>query len=470
MRQVFLTDDTMTHDLLSELFLIFCLQPLPVAPKIGLMAKRLRIGFLLIVFAIGLAGAGWLAAPRLMGLLPGRIKQRIPHELLALVETPLPTALPAPAVTTAPIRITIPAVPTATVTAVAATATPQPTDQPTHTPTPTLSPTPSATPLPSSAIIEGVVNIPQKFNNCGPANLSLTLAFYGHEVNQLDIAEQVKPNYDDRNVSPQELAAYVNDETLLQAEVFSGGNLAMLKQLISAGFPVIVEKGLLPSEWEGWMGHYLTVYGYDDAAQEFISMDTYLGPWDGGYHSDSYETMADYWRHFNYTFVLVYPPERETAVHTLLTPQYTDPVVMWQNAAQTAQAETNARPDDAFAWFNLGTSLTHLGQLTEQIDFYENAAAAFDRARTIGLPRRMLWYQFQPYAAYLAVGRHEDVLTLATATEVSEGGRNVEETFLYVGHAYLAAGNVNQARIAYNQAIQLNPNFLEARAALAKMD
>lgn len=434
------------------------------------MDKRLHSALLVIIIAAGLVGTGWLAAPRLMGLLPGRIKQRIPHELLALVETPLPTALPAPNVTAAPIRITIPALPTATETAVPSSPTPQPTNEPTNTPTPTITSTPTATPLPSSAIIADVVNVPQKFNNCGPANLSLTLAFYGYEAHQLDIAELIKPNEDDRNVSPEELAAYVNNETPLRADIYSGGSLVLLKQLIAAGFPVIVEKGLLPNEWEGWMGHYLTVYGYDDAAQEFISMDTYLGPWDGGHHTDSYEVMAEYWRHFNYTFVLVYPPERETAVTTLLTTNYTDPLQMWQNAAQTAQAETDTHPDDAFAWFNLGTSLTHLGQITNQREFYDNAAAAFDRARTIGLPRRMLWYQFQPYVAYLAVGRHEDVLTLATATEISEGGRNVEETFLYVGQAHLAAGNMNQAKIAYTQAIQLNPNFSAAKQALADIN
>jgi tetratricopeptide (TPR) repeat protein len=318
-------------------------------------------------------------------------------------------------------------------------------------------------------MIENMTNTPQKFNNCGPANLSLTLAFHGHETHQLDIAAILKPNEDDRNVSPEELAAYVNENTPLQAAVFSGGSLELLKQLIAAGFPVIVEKGLLPSEWEGWMGHYLTVYGYDDAAQEFISMDTYLGPWDGDLHTDSYETMAEFWAHFNYTFVLVYPAERETAVQTLLGPQFTDPLLMWQKAAQTAQATIDKQPDNAYAWFNLGTSLTHLGQLTDQAEFFENAAAAFDHARTIGLPRRMLWYQFQPYAAYLAVGRYEDVLTLATATEISEGGRNVEETFLFIGHAHLAAGNGNQAKHAYQQALELNPNFAAAHQAVDAM-
>jgi hypothetical protein len=312
--------------------------------------------------------------------------------------------------------------------------------------------------------------MPQKFNNCGPANLSLTLAFHGYEADQLDIAALLKPNEDDRNVSPEEITAYVNEHTPLRAAVYSGGSLALLKQLVVAGYPVIIEKGLLPSEWEGWMGHYLTVYGYHDAEQLFISMDTYLGPWDGGVHTDSYESMAEDWRHFNYTFVVVYPVEMETAVHTLLTPQFTNPIQMWQHAAQIAQTETDQQPDDAFAWFNLGTSLTHLGQLTDQIEFYENAAIAFDRARTIGLPRRMLWYQFQPYVAYLAVGRHEDVLTLATATEISEGGRNVEETFLYTGHAYLAAGNQSQARNAYKQALQLNPHFAAAQQALDNME
>ncbi len=435
------------------------------------MDKRSLRGFLIIAIITGLAGASWLAAPRLVNLLPGRIQQRIPHEWLALVQTPLPTALPAPQGTAVavPIHIAIPALPTATsAPTLPPTNTPEAkaTAVPTITPSPTLTPTPSPTPLPVAFQIEGINNTPQKFNNCGPANLSLTLAFHGVEINQLDIGAALKPNYDDRNVSPHEMAAYVNEQTPLRAAIFSGGDLALLKKLVAAGFPVIIEKGLLPSEWEGWMGHYLTVYGYDDAAQEFISMDTYLGPWDGGVHSDSYETMAEFWGHFNYTFVLVYPAERETAVHTLLTTRFTDPLLMWQQAAQTAQTEIDAAPDDAFAWFNLGTSLTHLGKLSDQPEFYANAAAAFDQARILGLPRRMLWYQFEMYEAYLANGRFQDIFTLATANEISEGGRNVEETYLYLGHAHLAAGDMTNAKIAYGRALELNPNFTQAQQAL----
>ncbi|MCP4428347.1 MAG: hypothetical protein GY803_27990 [Chloroflexi bacterium] len=434
--------------------------------------QRLWVGLPLIGLAAILGVISWRALPRLVDALPGQIRHRLPPEWLALVQTPLPTALPAPPITTVPTYIPIPALPTPTVTATAtitAVPTAQPTNQPTATPTTIPTATPSPTSLPAATQIEGLTVIPQKFNNCGSANLSLTLAFYGHEADQLDIAAVLKPNYDDRNVSPHELAAFVNEQTPLRADVYSGGDPDLLKRLIAAGFPVIVEKGLFPNEHEGWMGHYLTVYGYDDAAQEFISMDTFLGPWDGSGRADSYETMTEFWSHFNYLFLLVYPPERETAVQTILNPDIGDPTTMWRRAAQIAQTNINANPDNAFAWFNLGTNLTHLGELTDQPEFYANAAAAFDAARLIGLPRRMLWYQFEMYEAYLANGRYQDILTLVSAVEISEGGRNVEETFLYLGHAHLAADNTAAAQTAYARALDLNPNFTPARQALEQM-
>ena len=46
----------------------------------------------------------------------------------------------------------------------------------------------------------------------------------------------------------------------------------------------------------------------------------------------------------------------------------------------------------------------------------EEAAAAFDQARQIGLPWRMLWYQFGPFEAYYETGRYDEVIALADAT------------------------------------------------------
>ncbi|RIK17073.1 MAG: hypothetical protein DCC51_12895, partial [Anaerolineae bacterium] len=76
---------------------------------------------------------------------------------------------------------------------------------------------------------------------------------------------------------------------------------------------------------------------------------------------------------------------------------------MWNAAAGKARATLALAPDDPFAWFNLGSSLTELARLDDAA-LFEGAAAAFDQARLLGLPPRMLWYQFGPYEAYLAGG------------------------------------------------------------------
>ena len=147
----------------------------------------------------------------------------------------------------------------------------------------------------------------------------------------------------------------------------------------------------------------------------------------------------------------------------------TDPVLMWQRAAEQAQQETGRAPENGFAWFNLGSSLTRLGKLTGEQAYFVNAAAAFDRALTAGLPWRMLWYQFEPYEAYLRNGRADDVLTLTTATLQSTGGQFVEETHLYRGYALLAQGDESGAKAAWLQALAINPDLAEASQALAAL-
>lgn len=429
--------------------------------------KSMRKTILAIIGGVLVGAIFWQALPNLVTILPGRVQQRLPTQLLTLAMTPLPTALPAPAISQ-PLPITlVPPLPTVTQTP-NPTPTPSPpaatvtTDTAVPTTPPTASPTapPSLTPLPTAVQLTGLTIIPQKFNNCGPANLSLTLAYFDFEVEQLAIAAVLRPNERDRNVSPTEMVAYVNNETSLRAAVYWGGDLNLLKRFISAGFPVIIEKGLFPNEWEGWMGHYLTVVGYDDAAQEFTSLDTFLGPWDSSGRVDSYATITEFWGQFNYAFVLVYRPEQAAEVQAILGTDMVDGRTMWQMTAQRAQTEIEADPGNAYAWFNLGSSLTRLAQLTGQDDLWQNAAAAFDQARIIGLPWRMLWYQFAPYQAYLAVGRPQDVLTLTEATLSSEGGQNVEETYFFRGLALQAVGETAAADTAFAQATALNPNVV----------
>jgi tetratricopeptide (TPR) repeat protein len=461
------------------------------------MSKRTKDLILLLAIVQILMVGGLMALPSVVQAIPGRYRVALSERNAFLSElteevidrvAPVATALPAPIRReTAPqLDISALLVTEPTTTLPAPTATLPPTDTPdnkatssvaeslerdtpapTTVPTATASPSPTTTPepLPESAILQGIGVIRQTFNNCGPANLTQVLNFNELAITQEQVASYLKPNVEDRNVSPWQIADYVNEQTPLVASAHSGGTLEMLKQFIAAGFPVVVEKGYeLPQS--GWWGHYVTVFGYDDGSQLFHTQDTYLGPWDGSGRTISYSDMDIYWQQFNYTFYVVYQPAEEARVQAILGADMLNTFTMWSHAASRADLERKADPESAFAWFNLGTSLTRMGEMTGESNYYQGGVQAFDQARELGLPSRMLWYQFRPYMAYWKSERLDDVIALADATLETQGGRNVEETYWYKGHALLSQGKVAEAIAAYEAALVVNQNFYPAQISL----
>jgi tetratricopeptide (TPR) repeat protein len=95
------------------------------------------------------------------------------------------------------------------------------------------------------------------------------------------------------------------------------------------------------------------------------------------------------------------------------------------------------------------------------------AAQAYDRARQIGLPWRMLWYQFGPFTAYYAVGRYQEMVALADATLSTAD--NIEELYYWKGMALKAEGDLAGARQAWQRAVQLNKNYRAPADALAAL-
>lgn len=300
----------------------------------------------------------------------------------------------------------------------------------------------------------------QGWNNCGPATLTAGLTHFGYADNQNTAAAWLKPNYEDKNVSPWQMVEFVNTQVpgTTQARWRYGGSLDTLKLFIANGFPVIIEAGYDPEpERLGWMGHYLLVTGYDDASQTITTQDSYLGP----NKQYTYEEINTFWHHFNRVYIVLYDFSREAEVTALLGSD-ADEQQNYLNALTIARTELQTDATDAFSWFNMGTSFVGLGM-------YEEAAVAYDQARANGLPWRMLWYQFGPFEAYYHVGRYQDMLTLAAANLNDGGGQYVEETFYYAGLAREGLGENDRALTNLNTAIQFNPNFTPARTAIDQL-
>lgn len=318
-----------------------------------------------------------------------------------------------------------------------------------------ISPTQTITPLPQKINLIGIQHEYQTWNNCGPATLSMALSFWGWNGNQQPIAAFTKPNPRDKNVMPYELVAFVEEKTQLQVITRVGGNSGLLKRFLASGFPVIIEKGFqLPKD--GWMGHYELVTGYDDANERFTLQDSYFGP----DQAMTYDELDTNWRAFNFTFLVVYPEERQEEIESILGP-HIDEEYNFRAAAEWASGEIYALTgrDQFFAWFNRGTNLMRLQD-------YMGAAAAYDQAFELypGIPEkqrpwRMMWYQTGPYWAYHYTGRYTDVINLATKTLDAMSEPVLEESYYWRSLARMALGDNKGAIKDLEASLGYHPGF-----------
>jgi tetratricopeptide (TPR) repeat protein len=358
----------------------------------------------------------------------------------------LPTPLPQPvaAVTSFPAQI-----PTA-----------EPTEVPISTPIPGATPTQTSIPtaLPEFVDLGSPAWEKQTPNNCGPATLSLYMKTHNWNGDQTNISDLLKPETGDRNVNVEELAYYVRTQAgWLNAEYRVGGDIQTLKKFIAAGLPVMIEEGdLLEGEYwpndDRWAGHYLLLTGYDEAAQAFIAQDTFRS----ADRVVPYQSVLENWQAFNYVYLLVFRPDQTELVKSILG-EHWDPDLNRQQALELADSQTASDPQNPYTWFNLGSNLVYFER-------YQEAAQAFDTARQIGLPQRMLRYQFGPFFAYFFGERNDDLLVL---TEYAlQRTPNSEETLLWRGWGKYRAGDSHGAISDFQAALAENPFYQDAEYAI----
>ncbi len=368
----------------------------------------------------------------------------------------------------------------ATLTALAPTITPTPViptstqPGPTETPLPTATPTLTSTSLPTSFRLAGVHYEDQhnRYNYCGPANLSMSLTFWGWDGNRDKVGEYVKTNQDDKNVMPYELQDFVLTQTTYGALIRYGGDISLLKKLVAAGFPVVTEKGYYTYDLTGrygWLGHYQFVTGYDESKGVLVVQDTYIDK--GENHEFPYAEFISGWRSFDFLFMVVYPLDKESQLLSLLG-EYAD--VDWSSRRAleiaTDEVSTLTGVDQYFAAFNVGTSHVNLKE-------YVDAAYAYDYAFQLYAvlpdddlrPFRMLWYQTGPYFAYYYSGRYQDVIDLANATFNTIGDDVLEETWYWRGMGKLGLGDTAGTISDIRESVRLHPGFAAGLYQLSQL-
>jgi len=333
--------------------------------------------------------------------------------------------------------------------------------------TPTLTPTM----LPTQVYLKGIRYQDQHglWNYCAPANLAMQLSYWGWNGTRTDTGKILKPFEKDKNVMLYEMADYVLENTEFQAIVRSGGNIPLLKNLISNGFPVLVEKGVFIKDINGkvsWMGHYAVLNGYDDQKSEFVTQDSYFKP----DYPISYEDLITQWRSFNYAFIVIYPIDRQGEIVQILG-NLTDDQQANRLAYEKANEEINQTTGSElyFAWFNRGTSMVQLQDYSGAAEAYDFAFQLYSQLPENERPWRMMWYQTGPYFAYYYSGRYQDVINLASLTIDTATEPYLEESFYWRALTYVAIGETQKAIADLNTSIEYHPGFPPSIALLQQL-
>lgn len=291
--------------------------------------------------------------------------------------------------------------------------------------------------------------VPQSYNNCAPAATSMVLQHFGYNVPQTETKAKLRTNSDDKNVFIYEVSEYIKTDYGIENKVLFNGNEEILKTLITNDIYVVVEDWLRPGED---IGHILIIRGFDDNEGVFIADDSYFGVG----IKYSYVNWDVQWKPYNREYMPVYRPEQEQLVMAILGEDW-DSKTMYENSIEKNLSDTQVNPLDNYAWFNLGMSYYGLGD-------YPKSKEAFDKARQLGLPGRMLWYFTEPVSVYNKTGNYQTAIDLANIG--LRGNESFAEMHYEKAIAYRGMGNTEMMKASVTRAIQYDSNYTEAKELL----
>jgi hypothetical protein len=161
-----------------------------------------------------------------------------------------------------------------------------------------------------AASLGPLLNIPQTWNNCGPASVAEVLAYWGIMRTQYQTQAVLRADGNTHGMTPYGVPGYARGLGM-RALLGVGGTATLVKSLISNGFPVIVSQWVSPSDH---IGHYRPIEAYDDRVGVFVSSDPYLGP----NHQMTYADFAQIWAIRHQSFIVLYPPAKQALLSAVL--------------------------------------------------------------------------------------------------------------------------------------------------------
>ena len=230
------------------------------------------------------------------------------------------------------------------------------------------------------------------------------------------------------------------------------GTIELLKKFVANDIPVIARALNDPSKD---YVHYRVVRGYDENKKIIVQSDGIEGP----NEIYSYDSWMHLWKDYNYSYLIVVPPEKKSLVEAILGEEK-DEKTAWQNAKERAEAELAKNPNNRFAHFNLVTALYYLGD-------YKGTVQEFEKVEPYLTPHK-LWYQMEPIEAYFKLGNYDRVIALADSV-INNNNKSVSELYILKGKIYQERGDLTAARKEFEKAVYYNTALKAAKDALASV-
>ncbi len=303
----------------------------------------------------------------------------------------------------------------------------------------------------------------------GPDSLAAVLNYWNTPTDPAALRSELQPA-PDGEVSLLELRNYADAQGLKSAFGLAG-DTRLLRRLVDAGYPVIVEVG----QWTeiGWRSRVLVVCGYQSYAQNFITAQP--EPAQGWRPIIAFDQLKFQWDDLNGPYLALYDPQVAGAQQKLqqalgeAANARASFELARDQAAQVIATTANSQRR-FFAEFNYATALYYLYN-------FDEAALAYDRAfESLALlpddtrPDHILWFQTQPYQAYYATGQFERIVELANQVIEAAGGPAPENSFYWRGSAYYRLGRFDEWLADLQSALLANPNYPPAQQDLDRFN